>query len=163
MRVIVHGLCLELSRNCFILHFRNSGYILQGQSEKRKSYMVRNNDVLQVRGSRISSAQITKLDYFGLMLGQRSFSYAALTVWNTLPYKIRSSNTISSFISSLIAYLFQQSCWLCVLGGRGEGERVWTSGLSQSLRAFFLDYFVSCNGPFAPKEKWYRKEHIIMN
>ena len=34
-------------------------------------------------------------------LGQRSFSYAAPAVWNTLPYKIRSSNTISSFKSSL--------------------------------------------------------------
>ena len=43
-------------------------------------------------------------------LGQRSFSFAAPAVWNTLPYKIRSSNTISSFRSSLIAYLFQQSC-----------------------------------------------------
>ena len=42
-------------------------------------------------------------------LGQRSFSYAVLTVWNTLPYEIRSSNTISSFKSSLKTYLFQQS------------------------------------------------------
>ena len=42
-------------------------------------------------------------------LGQRSFSYAAPTVWNTLPYKIRSSNTISSFKSSLKTDLFQQS------------------------------------------------------
>ena len=42
-------------------------------------------------------------------LGQRSFSYAAPTVWNTLPYEIRSSNTISSFKSSLKTYLFQQS------------------------------------------------------
>ena len=31
------------------------------------------------------------------LLGQRSFSYAAPAVWNTLPYKTRSSNTISSF------------------------------------------------------------------
>ena len=42
-------------------------------------------------------------------LGQRSFSYAAPTVWKTLPYEIRSSNTISSFKLSLITYLFQQS------------------------------------------------------
>ena len=34
-------------------------------------------------------------------LGQRSFSYAAPAVWNTLPYEIRSSNTTSSFKSSL--------------------------------------------------------------
>ena len=47
-------------------------------------------------------------------LGQRAFSYAAPTVWNTLPYEIRSSNTISSFKSSLKTYLFQQSYWLCV-------------------------------------------------
>ena len=26
---------------------------------------------------------------------------------------------------------------------------------------FFSTYFVSCNGPCAPKEKWHRKEHII--
>ena len=43
------------------------------------------------------------------LLGQRSFSYAAPTVWNTLPYEIRSSNTISSFKSSLKTYIFQQS------------------------------------------------------
>ena len=42
-------------------------------------------------------------------LGQRSFSYAAPTVWNTLPYEIRSSNTSSYFKSSLKTYLFQQS------------------------------------------------------
>ena len=23
-------------------------------------------------------------------------------------------------------------------------------------------YFISCNGPCAPKEKWHRKEHIII-
>ena len=32
-------------------------------------------------------------------LGQRSFSYAAPAVWNTFPYEIRSSITISSFIT----------------------------------------------------------------
>ena len=42
-------------------------------------------------------------------LDQRSFSFAAPAVWNTLPYEIRSSNTISSFKSSLKTYLFQQS------------------------------------------------------
>ena len=40
----------------------------------------------------------------------------------------------------------------------------WTTiGLSQSVRVFFFStYFVSCNGPCAPKEKWHRKEHIII-
>ena len=42
-------------------------------------------------------------------LGQWSFSYAAPAVWNTLPYEIRSSDTLSSFKSSLKTYLFQQS------------------------------------------------------
>ena len=27
---------------------------------------------------------------------------------------------------------------------------------------FFSTHFISCNGPFAPKEKWHRKEHIII-
>ena len=40
---------------------------------------------------------------------QRSFSYAAPAVWNTLPHKIRSSNTLSSFRSAFQTDLFQQS------------------------------------------------------
>ena len=32
-------------------------------------------------------------------LGQRSFSYAAPSVWNSLPWKVRSSNTLTSFKS----------------------------------------------------------------
>ena len=27
---------------------------------------------------------------------------------------------------------------------------------------FFLTYVASCNAPCAPKEKWHRKEHIII-
>ena len=53
-------------------------------------------------------------------------------------------------------------------GGEGERgrererarERERTSDLSHSAR-FFPPYFVPCNGPFAPEEKWHRKEHII--
>ena len=44
-------------------------------------------------------------------------------------------------------------------GGRVREERelvvyhkVW--------ECFFFAYFVLCNGPCAPKEKWHRKEHI---
>ena len=41
-------------------------------------------------------------------LGQRSFSYAAPAFWNTLPYEIRSSNTISFFSSSLRGQSLQE-------------------------------------------------------
>ena len=41
-------------------------------------------------------------------LGQRPFSYVAQTVWNTLPYEIRSSNTISFFSSSLRGQSLQE-------------------------------------------------------
>ena len=37
--------------------------------------------------------------------GQRSFCYAALSVWNCLPYKVRSSATLPSFRSSEISPL----------------------------------------------------------
>ena len=57
---------------------------------------------------------------------------------------------------------------VCVCGRETErgvereivGERGRPSGLSQS--DFFPTYFVSCNGPCAPKEKWHRKDHIII-
>ena len=50
-------------------------------------------------------------------------------------------------------------------GRERERERERTSGLSQSVRVFFLFFFptfVSCDGPCALKEKWHRKEHIII-
>ena len=92
----------------------------------------------------------------------------APTVWNTLPYEIRSPNTISSFKSSLKTYLFQQSYWLCVCGGGAEREREWGGERERELvvhrkvRVFCLFVCRLCNGPCAPKEKWHRKEHIIM-
>ena len=40
------------------------------------------------------------------VLGQRAFSYAAPSLWNSLPLEIRSSNSLSSFRSKLKTYLF---------------------------------------------------------
>ena len=75
---------------------------------------------------------------------------------------------------------YQRSTFSAVLlkgrrGRGGEGKRVrerkrkWgggrTSDLLQSVRgffSFFLTYFVSSNGPCAPKKKWHRKEHIFI-
>ena len=62
---------------------------------------------------------------------------------------------------------------LILLGGgggteraRGGTERERTSGLLQSVRVCFwflvFTYFVLCNGSCARKEKWHRKEHIII-
>ena len=42
-------------------------------------------------------------------LGQRSFSYAAPSVWNSLPCKVRSSNTPTAFKSPLKSHLFKLS------------------------------------------------------
>ena len=54
-------------------------------------------------------------------LGQRSCSYAALSVLNSLPCKIRSSNTLTSFKSSLKSYIHLQAILsaiaVCVCGG----------------------------------------------
>ena len=50
--------------------------------------------------------------------------------------------------------------------GGVERDRERTSDLSESVRVglfcFFLTFFVSCNGPYALKEKWHREEHIII-
>ena len=44
-------------------------------------------------------------------LGQRSFSSAASSVWNSLPFKVRSSNILTSFKASLKFHLFKLSYW----------------------------------------------------
>ena len=41
--------------------------------------------------------------------GERSFSHSAPSVWNSLPHKIRSTGTISSFKSNLKTHLFRQA------------------------------------------------------
>ena len=55
---------------------------------------------------------------------------------------------------------------MCERKRERERERERTSGLSQSVCffvvVFFPTSFVSCNGPCAPKEKWHRKECIII-
>ena len=47
-------------------------------------------------------------------LGLRSFAYAAPSVCNSLPCKVRSSSKLTSFESSLKLDLFKLSYWLCV-------------------------------------------------
>ena len=42
------------------------------------------------------------------------YVYAALSVWNTFSCKVRSSNKLASFKSSLKSHSFRLSCWLCV-------------------------------------------------
>ena len=59
------------------------------------------------------------------------------------------------------------------MGGGGGGESEGRKGKERERElvvyhkvrkflGFFLTYFVSCYGPYAPKEKWHRKEHIII-
>ena len=52
-------------------------------------------------------------------LGQRSFSYAALSVWNSLPCEIIKHTSLKSYLKS---HLFRLSYWLhvCVCGGGGK-------------------------------------------
>ena len=47
------------------------------------------------------------------LLGWRSFSYAAPSVWNCLPCQVRSSNTLTSCKSALKCLLFKLSYWRC--------------------------------------------------
>ena len=47
------------------------------------------------------------------LLSQKSSSYAVLSVWNSLPFKVRSSNTLTSF-EPLKSHLFKLSYWMCV-------------------------------------------------
>ena len=61
---------------------------------------------------------------------------------------------------------------MCVWVGGGGGwgrEREWRQRERELVVygkvwgfIFFLTYFVSWNGPCAPKEQWHRKEHIII-
>ena len=74
----------------------------------------------------------------------------------------------SDYHLKLIIFSSPTECvWERERKGEGErkrkGERESTSGLWLRARFVFSStYFVSCKGPCAPKEKWHRKEHIII-
>ena len=72
---------------------------------------------------------------------------------------------MSSFRSSLKSDLFQQSYSVCVcvyVWDLVVGRTVFFSLLSLNILIKKATKFVSYNGHCAPKEKWHRKEHIIM-
>ena len=74
------------------------------------------------------------------------------------------SNALSSIKLSLKTYLFQQSYWLCVCVC--VSVCVWSFAvweLKKIDHLIFLTYFFSCNGPWAPKERWHRREHNIIS
>ena len=76
-------------------------------------------------------------------LDQRSFSYAVPSVWNSFPCKVRSSNTFTSFKSSLKSpLLIKLSNWLCVF----MHLHAWAC-----VGLFWLCFgSLRCNGLFAP-------------
>ena len=85
-------------------------------------------------------------------------------VWNTLPYEIRSSNTISSFKLSLKTYLFQQSYWLCG-GGKRVRDRERTSGLLRNVRGFsffFFTYFFHLMGLVLRRRNGTEKNTLLL-
>ena len=58
------------------------------------------------RTLRSSSEKLLKVPKVNLKAGNRSFSYSAPTVWNSLPLHLRNTNTLSLFKSRLKTHLF---------------------------------------------------------
>ena len=50
---------------------------------------------------------IKKMHHFKATLGDRSFSFASSSVWNSIPNDVRCAPSLSSFKSRLKTYLFR--------------------------------------------------------
>ncbi len=74
---------------------------------KQLSYL---HDLLHVhtpiRNLRSSNANLLVVSNISSNIGRRSFSYAAPTVWNSLPLSIRYTKSLSTFRSLLKTHLF---------------------------------------------------------
>jgi len=58
------------------------------------------------RALRSSDKNLLTIPYIKSAIGRRSFSFAAPTVWNSLPLDLRSSPTPELFLSKLKTHLF---------------------------------------------------------
>ena len=61
---------------------------------------------LQTRTLRSSDKNLLSVPNIKPEYGRRSFSYAAPTVWNSLPLSLRTSSTLSPFCTGLKTHLF---------------------------------------------------------
>ena len=81
---------------CFkVIHFKQPAYLLDLITLYNPERDLRSSDKNLLTVPFIKSAQ-----------GRRSFSFAAPTVWNSLPSSLRSCTTLSSFCPSLKTHLF---------------------------------------------------------
>ena len=68
---------------------------------------------LHTRSARSSSCTMPLLNrpaHSGATLGDRSFSFASSSVWNSIPSDVRCAPSLSSFESRLKTYLFRSVC-----------------------------------------------------
>lgn len=74
-----------------------------GQPTYLSNLITRHNPV---RSLRSSSQSLLRVPVIKSEIGRRSFSFAAPTVWNSLPPSLRTTTSLSSFRSSLKTHLF---------------------------------------------------------
>jgi hypothetical protein len=81
---------------CFkTINFKQPAYLLELLTFYQPTRALRSSDKNLLSVPNIKSAQ-----------GRRSFSYAAPTIWNSLPLPLRSCSTLSSFCTGLKTHLF---------------------------------------------------------
>ena len=77
------------------LHYQQPLYLLELISLHRPS-----------RSLRSSSQHLLNIPFMKSEIGRRSFSFAAPTIWNSLPLALRSASSITAFRSALKTFLF---------------------------------------------------------
>jgi hypothetical protein len=78
-----------------ILHDREPGYLLE--------LITRHNPTRSLRSSSQLLLSVPRID---TEIGRRSFLFAAPTIWNSLPFSVRSCSSLSCFRSALKTHLF---------------------------------------------------------
>ena len=84
---------------------------------------------LHTRNTRSSSYTMPLLNrpaYSKATLGDRSFSFASSSVWNSIPNDVRCAPSLSSFKSRLKTYLFRSAYFFAYTSGRCNRQSEFT-------------------------------------
>ena len=110
---LTNSVCLNNASFFFLLkYFLCQGYELSGEIALKNNhyyyyYYIKPLHIRNTRSSSYTMPLLNRPAHSKATLGDRSFSFASSSVWNSIPNDVRCAPSLSSFKSRLKTYLFR--------------------------------------------------------